>query len=105
MQTCEQQPSGGSDGDLLLLVLPVAHTPGGPGHLPRRRRDRQLPYMRIQLFGAGKENTFSSPPIRITGSLQRPVQPFQGMSSSRFSAVDRAEPPIFRAVLVETGKQ
>src|SRR5882724_9409055 len=61
--------------------------------------------MRIRLLCAGKENALSPPMLRIADRLQRSVQPFQRMGSRRFPTVDRAEPPIFRAILAHAGEQ
>src|SRR5260221_8220232 len=61
--------------------------------------------MRIRLLGAGKENALASPMLGIADRPQRSIQPFESMRSRRFPAVDRAEPPILRAILADTGKE
>src|SRR5690349_16665489 len=61
--------------------------------------------MRIILVRAGKKDTVSLPLIRITGSPQGSIQPFQGMGPQRFAAVDRSDPPIPDAVFVHSGEQ
>src|SRR5260370_558883 len=61
--------------------------------------------MGIRLLGAGKENALSSPMLGIAYRPQRSIQPFQSVGSRRRPAIDRAEPPILRAILADTGKQ
>src|SRR5258708_16163010 len=61
--------------------------------------------MRMGLLGAGKENALSSQMLGIADRPQRSIQPFESVRSRRFPAVDRAEPPILRAILADTGKQ
>src|SRR5882672_9379091 len=61
--------------------------------------------MRIRLLGAGKKNALPSPMLGIADRPQRSIQPFESVRSRRFPGVDRAEPPILRAILADAGKQ